>query len=160
MKALDDLTDQLRVLEKQEGEVLLQDLQKRIALIEKEMKFIERQSKLTLKNHRADFNKQLKEITDVNKELNESKKTLLYELLDKIDIHEETVRFKSHLAQLESVLHDQSIEKGKRLSFILQELGREINTITAKCNDAKISNYAITIKVELEKIREQAQNII
>ena len=52
------------------------------------------------------------------------------------------------------------IEKGKRIDFILQELSREINTITAKCSDGTISAHAINIKVELEKAREQTQNIV
>ena len=77
-----------------------------------------------------------------------------------MDIHEEIVRFKTHLKSLISHLQSASVEKGKRLDFTLQELAREINTIAAKCSDAAIGALAINVKVELEKVREQTQNIV
>jgi len=88
------------------------------------------------------------------------RKNALFALLDKMDIHEEIVRFKSHLKSLHHQLDSAEIEKGKRLDFTLQELGREINTIAAKCSDATIGALAINVKVELEKAREQTQNIV
>lgn len=87
-------------------------------------------------------------------------RSAVYVVLDKIDIHEEITRFKSHIENLQKLIEDKKIEKGKRLDFTLQELSREINTITAKCSDAGISTRAIDIKVELEKAREQTQNIV
>ncbi len=70
------------------------------------------------------------------------------------------MRLKSHLKHLSDLLHNPHIEKGKRLDFTLQELGREINTIAAKCSDAQMGSLAIDVKVEIEKMREQAQNIV
>ena len=90
----------------------------------------------------------------------ELRRTQLYYDLERMDIHEEIVRFKSHLQALKAIIHSQDIEKGRRVDFTLQELMREVNTIAAKCSDASISTHAITIKIELEKIREQAQNIV
>lgn len=84
----------------------------------------------------------------------------LYSTLNKVDIHEEVVRFKSHLDNVKKVLKDKNMEKGKRIDFILQELMREANTILAKSSDCNISSAAVDIKVELEKAREQIQNII
>ena len=81
-------------------------------------------------------------------------------MLNKVDIHEEIVRFKSHLGNIEKQLSSKKVEKGKRLDFTLQEMGREINTITAKCSSSTISSHAINIKVEIEKVREQIQNIV
>ena len=81
-------------------------------------------------------------------------------MLDKIDIHEEITRLNSHLDRLIQTLISHDAEKGKRLDFTLQELGREINTITAKCSDSTISAHAINVKVEIEKMREQIQNIV
>lgn len=80
--------------------------------------------------------------------------------LRKIDIHEEIIRFRSHLDSIESVLQTTAIEKGRRLDFILQELMRETNTMMAKCSAYKVSTACIDIKVELEKAREQIQNIV
>jgi len=84
----------------------------------------------------------------------------LYSTLNKCDIHEEITRFNSHLTAVETLLANEQVEKGKRLDFILQELLRETNTIMAKCTNYDISSVGVDIKVELEKAREQVQNII
>lgn len=84
----------------------------------------------------------------------------LYATLNKIDIHEEVTRFKSHLANIKLFFSIDQIDKGKRLDFILQELLREVNTLMAKSSNFDISSMGIDIKVELEKAREQVQNII
>ncbi len=89
-----------------------------------------------------------------------AQKSGLYSMLDKIDIHEEITRLNSHLDHVVTNLQSDEPEKGKRLDFTLQELGREINTIAAKCSDSTISTHAINVKVEIEKIREQIQNIV
>ncbi len=84
----------------------------------------------------------------------------LYKILDKIDVHEEVTRFQSHLKAIGELFDDERYDKGRRLDFILQELMREINTITAKCSNYPITAAAVDIKVELEKAREQTQNIL
>lgn len=91
--------------------------------------------------------------------LEAKKSTLMYEI-EKIDINEETVRFNSHLANVALQFETSDPIKGKKIDFIIQELNREINTIAAKCCNIAISTLAIDIKSELEKAREQAQNII
>ena len=88
------------------------------------------------------------------------RKSHLLITLDKLDINEEIVRFKSHLENMANLLESQKDEAGKKIDFTLQEMAREINTITAKCSNAKISEKAINIKVEIEKAREQSQNIV
>ena len=90
----------------------------------------------------------------------EAKKSALYLELDKMDVNEEIVRFKSHLKNLEKIILSEDNEIGKRLDFTLQELTREANTLASKAPEATISTDAISIKVELEKIRELAQNIV
>ena len=85
----------------------------------------------------------------------------LYAMLNKIDINEEIIRFNSHLSASVKLLSDaKQDEKGRRLDFIIQELAREANTITAKCSSFDIGSHAVDIKVELEKAREQIQNIV
>jgi len=83
-----------------------------------------------------------------------------YSMLDKIDVHEELVRFSAHLKAIEEHLYSAKTEKGRKFDFILQELMREINTIMAKCSSFEVSSYAVDIKVEIEKAREQVQNIV
>jgi uncharacterized protein (TIGR00255 family) len=77
-----------------------------------------------------------------------------------MDIHEEIIRFASHIDSVKPLLDKAAFEKGKRLDFILQELLRETNTMMAKCPSYDISSSCIDIKVELEKAREQVQNIL
>jgi len=84
----------------------------------------------------------------------------LYITLNKADVHEEIIRFKSHLTSLETLFGSDAIDIGKRLDFILQELLRETNTTMAKCSSVDISSVGVDIKVDLEKAREQAQNIV
>ena len=110
--------------------------------------------------HKVKVHKTLQEIGADKNLLAEAQKNALYTMLDKIDIHEEITRFNSHLSQLDKHLKSPDIEKGKRLDFTLQELAREINTIAAKCSDSTISKHAINVKVEIEKTREQVQNIV
>jgi uncharacterized protein (TIGR00255 family) len=90
----------------------------------------------------------------------EAKKTTLMYEIEKIDINEETVRFNSHLNNVTLQFDLQDPLKGKKLDFTIQELNREINTIASKCSNIAISSLAIDIKSQLEKAREQAQNII
>lgn len=80
--------------------------------------------------------------------------------LDKLDIHEELSRFADHAQNLIKVINSANLTKGKQIDFILQECTREINTMSAKANNSIISALAIEIKVEIEKAREQVQNIV
>ena len=76
-----------------------------------------------------------------------------------VDITEELARLKSHLDQFRDLLNDKEVRVGKTLDFLVRELNREINTIGSKCSELKISQHVITIKTELERIREQIQNV-
>ena len=143
-----------------EGAALGKDLQERIALMHAEIIAIETRAHILLAEQKekvSTLNAQTLTETDPQ---SEARKTMLYATLDKMDIHEEIVRFKNHLKNLLDQLNAPTMEKGKRLDFTLQELAREINTISAKCADGILGTHAINIKVELEKAREQAQNIV
>lgn len=83
-----------------------------------------------------------------------------YVSLDKLDVHEEIVRFRAHLDAVRQLFSGNGVEKGRKLDFILQELMREINTIMSKSANYELSAHAVDVKVELEKVREQAQNIV
>lgn len=84
----------------------------------------------------------------------------LYATLHKSDINEEIVRFTSHGNAVVTCMQEKVVEKGKKLDFMFQELLREINTIMAKCVTFQISSVGVDIKVEVEKMREQVQNIL
>ena len=78
---------------------------------------------------------------------------------DKINVTEETVRLHSHIAQLTSIIKAGTDSEGKKLDFIAQEMNREANTIGSKANDIEITDKVLIMKSEIEKIREQVQNI-
>lgn len=155
-----ELINQLITMQSSEGEVLKNDLLTRIGIIEKEIAIIEKAAEEMIVAQKKKVDTALQELEMDDSKFAETHKSALYVMLDKIDIHEEIIRFKNHLKNLTMELNTPGIEKGKRVDFILQELGREINTITAKCSDSTISTHAINVKVELEKTREQNQNIV
>jgi len=160
LAAVDELISKV-ILERQiEGSNLLIDLTNRITIITEEIHRIKDRSHIVIQEFKKKVHSTLQELTLQENLLADAQKSALYSTLDKIDVHEEITRFISHLDLLLSTIKSADIEKGKRIDFTLQELGREINTITAKCSDSIISSHAINIKVEIEKMREQIQNIV
>lgn len=156
----DQLIDELIAVQEKEGKALQKDIIQRIAYIDKEIKAIAIVFEELMIQQKQKANQALAELEKDTSKFAELQKNTLYAILDKMDVHEEIVRFKNHLKTLLASLESDQIENGKRIDFILQELSREINTITAKCSDGTISTHAINIKVELEKAREQTQNIV
>lgn len=90
---------------------------------------------------------------------NRFEEELIY-YLEKIDINEEKVRLESHCSYFLEIVQENGIEKGKKLGFVAQEIGREINTIGSKANDAAMQKIVVQMKDELEKIKEQLMNIL
>lgn len=158
--AVNTLVDDVIATKKEEGTTLQKDILQRIAIMTQEITAIDSAAQVLMHAQKEKVNQAIQELDADETKLAEVRKSALFMILDKIDIHEELVRFKSHLANITQQLESADIEKGKRLDFTLQELGREINTIAAKCSDANIGARAINIKVELEKAREQTQNIV
>lgn len=161
MKAIEALTDRLSQARQAEGKILAQDLANRITTIKDYMSKLEPRAKNLTTKRKEDLFKTLKELVPGTQESAlEGQSLAIYNQLEKIDVHEEIVRFKAHLDNFQNELKSPGDEKGKKIDFTLQELFREINTLTSKAADAEISSLAINIKVELEKAREQAQNIV
>ncbi len=142
----------------EEGARLEKDFVKMFAVCDDKIKHIEHAFALVLDRQRL----LIKEAMAANKNPDQPNPHIeeLQVTLKKMDIHEEVTRFKSHLASVRPVIAAAGVEKGKRLDFILQELLRETNTMMAKCSAYEISAHGIDIKVELEKAREQIQNIV
>lgn len=141
-----------------EGEKLLNDILSRGDEIEKLTAFVESRSPQTVSEYRSRLETRMKEILD-NSNIDESR--ILTEaaiFADKVAVDEETVRLRSHLAQLREMLATGS-PVGRKLDFLIQEMNREANTIGSKANDTIMSKCVMDIKAEIEKIREQVQNI-
>lgn len=160
VKSVEDLVDTVLAARKQEGAVLKEDIMKRVTLMEQEIAAIEENFKQAIAEQKEKIQAILQDVESDENKLADIQKNAMYVMLDKMDINEEIVRFKSHLANLKEQLESDTVEKGKRLDFTLQELGREINTIAAKASNAAMGSHAINVKVELEKAREQTQNIV
>ncbi len=160
IKACSELGSLVIIDREKEGALLKKDLEALIKRMKKEIGAINTRFESHMKEQKQKLADLLADTDGTESTMADAKKSALYATLDKIDIHEEIVRFISHLENLTSLLNSTELEKGKRIDFTLQELAREINTITAKCSDSHISSRAIEIKVDIEKAREQAQNIV
>jgi uncharacterized protein (TIGR00255 family) len=158
--SIQELLDQVAVMRLQEGTALQHDLEHRLRIMSQEIDIIATQAVLVVEKHKIKILDTLKEIKADEALVATAHKNALFGMLDKMDINEEIVRFKSHVENMGAYLQSPATEKGKRIDFTLQELAREINTISAKCLDATVSEHAINIKVEIEKAREQTQNIV
>ena len=153
-RALSDFS----VMREREGARLSADILSRADTIEALTGQVEAQSPQTVADYRARLETKMREVLQ-NQQLDESR--ILTEaaiFADKVAVDEETVRLRSHLSQLRTMLC-QGGPVGRKLDFLIQEFNREANTIGSKCNDLEISRHVIDIKAEIEKIREQVQNI-
>ena len=141
-----------------EGTALETDLRGRAATILERVALVEQRSPATVAEYRERLRQKMQEVLQ-NTAIDEGR--ILQEAAiyaDRIAVDEETVRLRSHLAQLGDML-TKGGAIGRKLDFLLQELNRETNTIGSKCNDLELSNIVVEMKAELEKIREQTQNI-
>lgn len=154
-KALKEFND-FRI---KEGKALQKDFEIRINAIKENLKKIEKIEPDRIKSIKDRLHKGLDGLDEsVNIDKNRFEQELVY-YIEKIDISEEKVRLRSHLSFFVDTLKDDD-SNGKKLGFIIQEIGREINTIGSKANDANIQRHVVVMKDELEKMKEQAANII
>ena len=153
-RALSDF-DQMRT---REGERLREDILSRAQLIEDKVALVEARSPQTVSEYRARLEARMSEVLS-NTQIDPAR--ILTEaaiFADKVAVDEETVRLRSHIGQLREML-SKGGATGRKLDFLIQEFNREANTIGSKCSDIDISRQVVDIKAEIEKIREQVQNI-
>lgn len=157
-EALNKSIDELDIMKINEGSELSKDLRKRTKKIETKVDEIKTNARDSVEENHSLFKERIKKlIDDVN--INEERlETELAILADKADITEECVRLKSHLKFFNDSLNTEE-SNGRRLNFLCQEINREANTIASKTLSSEISHKSIFIKEEIEKIREQIQNI-
>jgi len=141
-----------------EGESLKKDIKQRVQHIGEELQMIKQQFPSRLKSYLARLHERLRSFLD-GMEVDPSRfQQEIAFLTERVDITEEIVRAESHLAQFGGLLEGME-PVGRKMDFLLQEIHREVNTVSAKANDVEASQRAVEIKSELEKIREQVQNI-
>ena len=158
-KLLNRSIDDLIGMKNKEGESLKKDILERIKFIEKESAVISKISKERIKTERSKIMKKVESLLSDKTILDEKRLELEVILLaEKIDITEELIRLKSHTKYFAEYSRSQELA-GRRLNFLIQEINREVNTIASKSMDAEISQKAAGMKEELEKVREQLQNV-
>ena len=149
---------QMNEMKVSEGESLAQDIRQRTKGIASHLEEIKQQFPRSFEAYRGRLDEKIRSLLE-GKDLDPSRFQQEVALLaERMDITEEIVRAESHLVQLAHVMKDEETV-GRKMEFLLQEIHREVNTISTKANDAGISQRVVEIKSELEKIREQVQNI-
>lgn len=161
-KALDEGLDELERMRAQEGETLRREMAERIDKIDALVPTIENAAAGLVDAYRERLQKRIGELVNRGGQLIEVDPARLAQevayLSDRSDVSEEMVRLRSHLTQFREALNSGG-ETGKMLDFLLQELNREANTTLSKSTDMSIKEAALAIKAEVEKIREQVQNV-
>ena len=162
-KSVNDAIVDLIKMRLQEGRNLSKDIQFRLKKIKKDLALIIKISERTQKEILKNYRKKIKLLFDNNDKIILDDNRLLQEIvifMEKKDIHEEITRLQSHIDLFIDCIVKGKNEKGKRMAFLLQEFLREINTIGSKTDNIKTSHLVVNIKTEIEKIREQVQNIL
>lgn len=158
LSVLQEALDRFVAMREAEGERLRADVLSRLFTLEEHLAFVEERSPQTVAEYRARLTAKLNEllggaVADEARILTESAI-----VADRLAVDEETVRLHSHIAQLRGIL-DCAEPVGRKLDFLVQEMNRETNTIGSKCSDTAIAGHVVEMKSEIEKIREQIQNI-
>ena len=159
-KVLQAALDELNRHREEEGASIEKDLLGRITKINAQEETIVQLEPNRIKRIREEITQLLeKYVGKENYDGNRMEQELIY-YIEKIDIHEEQVRLKQHCDYFKTLLADSDPSKGKKLSFMIQEIGREINTTGSKAYDAEIQKCVVTMKDELEKAKEQILNVL
>lgn len=158
-KAIEGALEQFVETRKMEGENLKKDILNKLDGMLKLVAYIEKRSPEIIKEYRQKLEEKVKEILE-DSQIDDGR--IAAEVIifaDKICTDEEVVRLKSHIGHMKEVLQSEESGIGRKLDFIAQEMNREANTILSKANDLEVSNCGIDLKTEIEKVREQIQNI-
>ncbi|HEU0064399.1 MAG TPA: YicC/YloC family endoribonuclease [Flavisolibacter sp.] len=159
-KIIELAIDNLNYHRKEEGKVLKTDLELRLLNISRQQEEVEKLEPLRQVKIKEGIKRLLEEnVGKDNYDGNRLEQELIY-YIEKIDISEEQVRLKNHCDYFISILNEEGDTKGKKLSFVLQEIGREINTTGAKAYDSTIQKCVVLMKDELEKAKEQVLNVL
>lgn len=161
-KAVDLALDELEKMREQEGSTLRKEMRERLDRIESLVPVIEDAASGLVETYRARLNRKIGELVNRGGQTIELDPGRLAQevayLADRSDVSEEMARLRSHISQFRDAL-DSTSDTGKMLDFLLQELNREANTTLSKSTDLAIKEAALAIKAEVEKLREQVQNV-
>ena len=157
-KALSEALAELKEMRRREGKVLVKDIIQRVRIIEKHIGDIET---ISMKNVEDTHRRMVERVKKLAQDRKLDEDRLYSEIVlmaDKMDVTEECVRLRSHDQLFLATVRDEAFV-GKKLNFLLQEMNREVNTISAKATNAEISHLVVEMKEEIERLREQVQNL-
>lgn len=158
MPVLEEAVENFIAMRSVEGERLLKDVTSRTESILSKVEFVEARSPETVTAYKEKITQKIKEMLSDNTVDEQRVLTEVAIFADRVAVAEETVRLRSHIKQFNSLLlSDEAV--GRKLDFIVQEMNREANTIGSKAQDIEIAHTVVDIKSEIEKIREQIQNM-
>jgi len=161
LEALDEAAKGLRAMREEEGAALATDLHARLAAMEGQLREVETLAPARLVAERDRLRAAIAKLLDGAVTVDEERLAReVAHLAERWDIHEEIVRFRSHVALFRETLRAGAADGvGKRLGFVAQELLREANTIGSKANDVEISRRVVALKEEIDRVREQVENV-
>ena len=157
-EAIEQALEHIVAFRRQEGLALQKKFEEKLQNIGKLMADIEPYEKARVEKIRTRIVDALKDIPEVDYDKNRLEQELIY-YIEKLDISEEKQRLANHLKYFAKTMNDEN-EQGKKLGFIAQEMGREINTTGSKSNQAEMQNIVVMMKDELEQIKEQVLNVL
>lgn len=157
-KAVQEALGNLKAFRKQEGEALQKKFSEKLDNIESLLASIEQYEKIRVEKIRSRIIEGIKSVSEVDYDKNRLEQELIY-YIEKLDISEEKQRLANHLKYFRSTMTEEDAQ-GKKLGFIAQEMGREINTTGSKSNLAEMQNIVVMMKDELEQIKEQVLNAL
>ncbi|HUK56604.1 MAG TPA: YicC/YloC family endoribonuclease [Nitrospiria bacterium] len=155
---LNEAMDRLEAMRRKEGRALVRDLGQRLRLIEKALRHIQSRVPAMVRGYQARLNERIERLTQGVKLDPARLAQEVAVFAERSDVSEELTRLKSHLNQFRTMMQGRE-SIGRSLDFLIQEMNREVNTIGSKASDASIAMKVVGIKSELEKLREQVQNI-
>ncbi len=160
LAALKEALEEISAMRAVEGEKLALDILKRADIIENTKNLITERAPKIEREYKERLQARIIELLDGSVEIPEERLALEAAIFaDKANITEEIVRLGSHIDQLRSFINSDEETVGKKIDFLVQEMNREANTIGSKSNDMDITSWMLELKAEIEKIREQVQNI-
>ena len=157
-KSILEATENLIEFRKQEGKIMQLDIEKRISLIQELLKKIPEFEEQRIEIIQTKLKNALSNFNDIEYDKNRLEQEMIY-YIEKFDITEEKIRLQNHCKYFFDTINGE-IQCGKKLGFISQEIGREINTIGSKANNYNIQKIVVQMKDELEKVKEQLMNVL
>lgn len=158
-EGIDIALEELMKMKSKEGQALAVDIESRLKTLKEQLEKVEGRSQFSVEKYKQKLNERMQEFKAKGEEFDDRILKEIAIFAEKLDVSEEQTRLRSHIHQFQGLLNASEKSIGKTLEFLTQELNREVNTLASKSADTELSQITVSMKSEIEKIREQIQNI-